>query len=476
MAGAISFSGLGSGMDTKSIVDALVNVERAPINALNKKKQNLFKHQRIYSDVDNMLKNLQSTSKTLKSTKDFFVYKTSSSNENSIKATAGGDSIPGNYDLYVQNLASAQRDYSTTQASKTNALGIAGTFTVKVAEGSADATSVNVTVTSDMTLSTLASAINSANAGVTAGIMYDGSTYRLQVSGESTGSSNAVTYGYTNTTGNIQTTLGLSTVKSAANATIFIDPSYSGGVPAVDGSGDPTTGFKVSRNSNNITDLLPGVNLDVIAAGQATVEIKQDEEGIIGVVEGLLDKYNRIAYRLTDELAYKGYRDGGRLQGDMTLRALQGDMAQLVGSPIASHGGTYDSFPALGIKSGKSGNLALDRESFLKALRANPADVAKIFITDSAAGTTGLADSFETLVDNYTLLGEGSLWVKDDSIKKQTRSIDDRIVGLEKRLESYRDRLNKQFWRMESMVMKMNTQQQYLGQLGAMNSFNQRQG
>ena len=28
MAGAISFSGLGSGMDTKSIVDALVNVER----------------------------------------------------------------------------------------------------------------------------------------------------------------------------------------------------------------------------------------------------------------------------------------------------------------------------------------------------------------------------------------------------------------------------------------------------------------
>jgi flagellar capping protein FliD len=190
----------------------------------------------------------------------------------------------------------------------------------------------------------------------------------------------------------------------------------------------------------------------------------------------LLDKYNRIAYRLTDELAYKGYRDGGRLQGDMTLRALQGDMAQLVGSPIASHGGTYDSFPALGIKSGKSGNLALDRESFLKALRANPADVAKIFITDSAAGTTGLADSFETLVDNYTLLGEGSLWVKDDSIKKQTRSIDDRIVGLEKRLESYRDRLNKQFWRMESMVMKMNTQQQYLGQLGTMNSFNQRQG
>ena len=34
MAGAISFSGLGSGMNTKGIVDALVNVEKAPINAL----------------------------------------------------------------------------------------------------------------------------------------------------------------------------------------------------------------------------------------------------------------------------------------------------------------------------------------------------------------------------------------------------------------------------------------------------------
>ena len=79
-----------------------------------------------------------------------------------------------------------------------------------------------------------------------------------------------------------------------------------------------------------------------------------------------------------------------------------------------------------------------------------------------------MADAFETLVDNYTLLGEGSLWVKDDSISKQTKNIDDRIVGLEKRLDAYRDRLNKQFWRMEEVVMKMNSQNQYLAQLGAM--------
>jgi flagellar capping protein FliD len=75
MAGAISFSGLGSGMNTKGIVDALVNVEKAPINALNKKKQNLSKHQRIYNDVSSLLKNLKSESETLKTTKDFFVYK-----------------------------------------------------------------------------------------------------------------------------------------------------------------------------------------------------------------------------------------------------------------------------------------------------------------------------------------------------------------------------------------------------------------
>ena len=79
-----------------------------------------------------------------------------------------------------------------------------------------------------------------------------------------------------------------------------------------------------------------------------------------------------------------------------------------------------------------------------------------------------MADAFEALVDNYTLLGEGSLWVKDDSISKQTKNIDDRIAGLEKRLDAYRDRLNKQFWRMEEVVMKMNSQNQYLAQLGAM--------
>ena len=65
MAGAISFSGLGSGMNTKGIVDALVNVERAPINALNKKKQYLNRHQRIYKDVSNLLENLKTESETL---------------------------------------------------------------------------------------------------------------------------------------------------------------------------------------------------------------------------------------------------------------------------------------------------------------------------------------------------------------------------------------------------------------------------
>ncbi len=72
MAGAISFSGLGSGMDTKSIVEALVNVERAPINNLNKKKQYLSRHQRIYSDVSSLLENLKSESETLKNHKKIF--------------------------------------------------------------------------------------------------------------------------------------------------------------------------------------------------------------------------------------------------------------------------------------------------------------------------------------------------------------------------------------------------------------------
>ncbi|MBT6175813.1 MAG: flagellar filament capping protein FliD [Deltaproteobacteria bacterium] len=467
MAGAISFSGLGSGMDTKSIVDALVNVERAPINALNKKKQSLFKHQRIYKEVGDLLKNLNTESETLKTNKDFFVYKSSSSNTDSLKVSAGGDAIPGAYDLYIESLASAQRDYSTTHSSKTAALGIAGTFTIKVAEGTADATSVDVTVSTDMTLSTLASAINSASAGVTAGIMFDGTNYRMQVSGESTGASNAVTYAYSSTTGDIQTALSLSTVKSSSDATIFIDPSYTNGVPTVDGSGDPTTGFKVSRNSNTITDLLPGINLDLTSTGQSTVEIKQDEDGIVNVVESLLDKYNRIAYRLTDELSFKGYRDPGRLQGDMTLRSLQSDLSALVGSPVESHGGTYNSFPVVGIKSGEKGNLVLERDDFLEALREKPAEVAKLFVTDSDAGTTGMADQFEQLVDNYTLLGEGSLWVKDDSISKQTKNIDTRITTLEGRLDAYRERLNRQFLQMESMVLKMNSQQQYLSALGA---------
>jgi flagellar hook-associated protein 2 len=81
---------------------------------------------------------------------------------------------------------------------------------------------------------------------------------------------------------------------------------------------------------------------------------------------------------------------------------------------------------------------------------------------------TGKYEEFDELVENYTLLGEGSLWVKQDGVDKMNRDIDDQIVRLESRAKAFETRLNKQFLRMESTMVKLKAQSSYLMSLSAM--------
>jgi len=298
-------------------------------------------------------------------------------------------------------------------------------------------------------LSTLASTINSANAGVTAGVMYDGSNYYLQIGGDAMGASDgAISYTYGN--GLESSDLLLDTKKAAQNATLTID-SYS-----------------VSSQSNTITDMLPGTTLELVGTGSSTVKVEADYDKIQDNVQTLVNLYNGAMNRLNSELAPK-VGSKGTLQGDSTLRALKAKLSSVIGEPISALTSTdYNSMPTAGIKSDRNGILSIDSTAFQKAIKTDMTGVAQLFVSDG--NVTGKYEEFETLVTNYTLLGEGSLWVKQDSIDKMNRSIDDQIVRLESRAKAYETRLNKQFLRMEETMVKLKSQSSYLMSLSAMSS------
>ena len=128
----------------------------------------------------------------LSTASSFFIKTAKSSNENVLVAASSSNADAGNHSVIVNRLARASTLASTT-FNDTNTT-IVGTGTLAITVG---ATTTNITVGStNNTLEGLRDAINDADADVTASIVTVNAgpmpSYRLVVSGKSTGLANAV--------------------------------------------------------------------------------------------------------------------------------------------------------------------------------------------------------------------------------------------------------------------------------------------
>ncbi|MBI4643992.1 MAG: hypothetical protein HY743_09810, partial [Deltaproteobacteria bacterium] len=196
---AITFSGLGSSVDFDSIIKKLVEVESA-----SKTRYESWKTE--WNDKITALQTLNTKMSDFKAvaqgmdTLTKFVGKTATSSSTSVlTATASSSATSGTHQVLVNQLAQNQiMAHQGLSASTTvvNNSGSAKVFAFSYAGGAA----VSISVANGATLADLAAAINSsgANPGVTAtvldmGASFGATRYRLQLQGNSTGSTNTIT-------------------------------------------------------------------------------------------------------------------------------------------------------------------------------------------------------------------------------------------------------------------------------------------
>lgn len=161
----ISFSGIGSGIDTDSIVRRLIQVESIPIQRLQQQQQQIAGRMSGYADLRSRLSALNQVASSLSQASSFQSIQASSSASGVATITAGAGALPGTYNLEVSKLATTHKIGSAGQANATSALGLVGNFSVN---------GVGVEVVASDTLTTIAQKINSAGAGVTASILNGG--------------------------------------------------------------------------------------------------------------------------------------------------------------------------------------------------------------------------------------------------------------------------------------------------------------
>jgi flagellar hook-associated protein 2 len=189
----------GAGFNVSSTVSEIManlqNVETPWKNQIS----SIGSQDTVLSTLGTLLSNLSTDMASLTDATGILSEKTgSSSDSNVLELTAASNSaVAGTHTVVVSNLAATSSGYLKEIASANDT--IAGSIVIQVGSGTAQTVAVN---SSSNTLSSLASAINSAGIGVTAAVLTDASGSRLSiVSGTSgAGGDLTITSGITDAT------------------------------------------------------------------------------------------------------------------------------------------------------------------------------------------------------------------------------------------------------------------------------------
>ena len=200
--GVATSLGLISGINYEELVSKLVLLERGPITLLQNKKIDIQTKMGALDSLSVKLSSLKSAAETLDNESMFntkSVVVTSAGTDTYLTATTSSDAAVGSYTVYVDQLAQAHKiasqgwaDENSTPIVDSESYPSGGNFSFKIG-GSGAITDIQITTTT--TLQELRDMINSADAGVSATILNDGSDtnpYRLVLTSETTGESNDI--------------------------------------------------------------------------------------------------------------------------------------------------------------------------------------------------------------------------------------------------------------------------------------------
>ncbi|MAG55219.1 MAG: hypothetical protein CMJ83_02905 [Planctomycetes bacterium] len=438
----ITFSGLATGLDSRAIIDALLQVESIPILRMQNRKSMLNTQDSVFSTLDSRLDDLRSAVEALDSIGELASYTASSSDEDAISVTASGTATEGTNSVDVVGLAAAE-SRTTGGYANADALDIGtGSFTIMV-----DGNNYNVDLNSspNNTLQDVRDAINASGAPVSASIIDTGSgadPFQLVINSTETGAENAFSVDLT----------GFTPVEPAKFNIDDIASRLQTGVDAH----IRVNNLDVYRPTNTISDVIEGVTLDIKSVSARTqVTVNRDNQGIKDKVQSFLDAYNDIATIMDaqNQVDEEGSTDAV-LFGDSGLRSIASRLRQAVNHSPASLTGNFTSLAAIGITSDSTGKLNLDSSDFDAALASDFQGVMDLFTST----TDGSAKEFKAAVDDLTDPVNGIIKIRKDGISSRQSTLDDRIEALTNRLADYEERLIQRFATLETQVSSFQAQ------------------
>ena len=437
----IQFGGLATGLDTSSIIDQLMELERRPLSLLEKDKTWLNSRLQAFTELDTKLKSFADSITNLGDANTLLQRSIRQSSDALLTARVDSNAQAGaSYQVEVVSLAQVQKSVSAGVASKTDAVFGTGTLSLTL-----DGTPHTIDIGDGQnSLTGIMNAINTADLGVTASIINDGSAtpFRLVLTGNDPAKS--FTLDATGLSGGIVLNLG-APVQQATRAHIRVDT------------------IDIYSDSNTLTEAIPGVTLDLLKASVGTttsLNVGIDRDSIKATIEGFAKGYNEVVGFITSQSTMNGAK-GGVLGGDSGISTIKRRLQTMLTQPLATSG-VFTALSQLGFETQKDGTLKVNDKTLNAAIDTNLDSVTSLLAGEN--GVDGIAGQFQDYLDTLTDSVSGLLKGRKDSIDSNLRRLDTRITSMEMRLEKRQQMLEKQFSAMENLISGLNAQSSYLSQ------------
>jgi flagellar hook-associated protein 2 len=420
----ITAAGAGSGIDVESIISQLMNLERQPINDLNRKRQQLDVELSAFGSVKSAMSELATTARTLGDSSKLGPFVASSSDEDVFTASVTSGTAAEFHEVEVLALAQNHRLASGAFASVDASVG-AGTYSLASGENSFDVT-IDATNNS---LTGLRDAINDSldNTSIVASILNVDGGSRLVLTARESGTANSISVNGGALGGN-----AFSDITAASDAELIVD------------------GFTVTSASNAVSDVISGVTLNIEGLGTAIIDTERDTESLRESLDEFVSKYNTLRENMNS-------LSDSELQGDRLPRNAESRLRTAFSEQLTLANGATMSPTELGFTFDQYGVLSISDTRLADAQKGS----LEKFVDAFTQAETGLAARFEDVLNEYTSAG-GLISNREDGINSRQRLIDNQIERYDYRLERAEQRYRRQFGTMDLLVTQLQSTSSFL--------------
>lgn len=501
MAG-IQFTGLASGLDTDSIVQAMLTTQQNKIDKATNERKELEWKKEIWTDVNKKINDFYSNYVDKLRRQGTFESYTVSTNSSAIGIKNEGNLPEGKHTIEVTQLATEIRRVGTVDSSitsKTSTFESLGLLT----NGQTATMSVNgkkIEVSSSDTVASLESKIKEADA--TLNVNFDLKNKKLFISSKESGKNAKLDISTVTKDEN-----GLDVVDSTG---LFTKLGFVGtdGICGTSGVFNKTgtgakyiyNGVQMEADSNEVeVNGLKFTLYEENIGNPATVVVKSDPDKIVNFMKEFVDKYNTLIADLNklydaSKVSLKPLSDTEKesmtdkqieeheqtikdslLRRDSSLKTVIDALRDSLQEVVSNN--KYGSLSAIGITTGKyseKGKLYLDEGKLRAALQNDPTAVRDLFASSgdgSSSKTEGIATKLNSAFTDLKKRVEGlksyDSYYNDRILTDQISTYREKITTLQDRYDKLEKMYYKKFTAMETALSQLNSQSSsFLSMLG----------